>query len=119
MLFAKQACDEEPRNIEYQALHAWLSVQHGELTPGPKSAWILATLNRAVSQKREDLDIRMYRARVLQRLGRTDEALRDFSFIANADETNLEAVREVRLHRMRSAPHKISISGVFSKLFTR
>jgi hypothetical protein len=60
----------------------------------------------------------MYRARVLQRLGRTDDAMRDFRFVANADPTHLEALREVRLHRLRSS-QKISASGVFSKLFTR
>ncbi len=52
----------------------------------------------------------MYRARVLQRLGRNDEAIRDFSVVASMDARNLEAVREVRLHQARE-DHKAALAA--------
>jgi tetratricopeptide (TPR) repeat protein len=113
----EQACTVEPEHPQYRALHAWLRVQRGELKPGtPAAAEILKVLTWAVRERRNDLEIRMYRGRVLQRLGRPDEAIRDFAVVASIDETNLEAIREVRLHRARQE-QKASSSGTWSKLF--
>jgi curved DNA-binding protein CbpA len=118
MNLAEQACSAEPKHPHYRALHAWLRVERGELQPGPIADEILATLTWAVRQQRTDLEIRLYRARVLQRLGRKEEAIRDFSVVASMDENNLEAVREVRLHRAREE-HAAATSGVLSRFFTR
>jgi len=97
----ERACIAQPEQPEYRALHAWLRVERGELTDGPIAEEILMTLTWAVRQRRDDLDIRMYRGRVLQRLGRNDEAMREFSVVASMDATNLEALREVQLQRAR------------------
>ena len=113
----EQACMVEPDQAQYRALHAWLRVQRGELKPGtPAAAEILKVLSWAVRELRHDLEIRMYRGRVLQRLGRKDEAIRDFAVVASMDETNLEAIREVRLHRAREE-RKAASSGTWTKFF--
>ena len=74
------------------------------------------TLTWAVRERRTDLEIRLYRGRVLKLLGKMDEAIRDFSVVASTDEQNLEAVREVRLYRAREE-QKASASGFFSAFF--
>jgi curved DNA-binding protein CbpA len=114
----KQACRAAPHDLRYQALFAWLKVKRGVLRPGADADQILALLNRAVSRHAEDLEIRLYRARVLQRLGFSEDAFRDFSIVANADPLNVEAAREVRLHQMRSV-EGWGLSRVFSKLRSR
>lgn len=96
MLLVKQLCELHPDQVQYLALHAWLRVVRGDLRAGHTADTILSTLNRAVSERRDDLEIRMYRARVLERLGRAAEAFRDFCFVAKADPRNLEALQKVR-----------------------
>ena len=115
-VLAEQACSAEPENPQYRALHAWLRVQRSVLQPGHAADEILTTLTWAARQRRTDLEIRMYRGRVLQRLGRHEEAIREFSVVASMDEKNLEAIREVRLHRAREE-NRAATSGMFSKLF--
>jgi tetratricopeptide (TPR) repeat protein len=117
MALAEQASMAEPEHPQYRALHAWLRVERGELQPGIVGDEILRTLTWAVRQRRTDLEIRLYRGRVLSRLGRRDEAIRDFSVVASMDEENLEAIREVRLHRARE--ENAAASGVFSQLVKR
>lgn len=111
----EQACRAEPGHPRYHALHAWVRAQQRVLEPGPLADEILMTLTWAARERRTDLEIRLYRARVLQRLGRHEEALRDFSVVANMDPTNQEAAREVRLHRARQE-QKASASGRWHKL---
>ena len=111
---SEQACRAEPGHPRYHALHAWVRAQHTPLQPGPLATEILTTLTWAMRERRTDLEIRMYRARVLQRLGHTEEALRDFSVVASMDPTNQEAAREVRLYRTRRQP-KASGSGSWKK----
>jgi curved DNA-binding protein CbpA len=117
-VLAKQACQAAPHDLRYKALFAWLRVQRGVLRPGAEADQIVALLNRAVSRHAEDLEIRLYRARVLSRLGHTEDAYRDFCVVANADPLNLEAAREVRIHEMRSS-RSGRLSRVFSKLRSR
>lgn len=96
VLLIRQACAAEPEQYQYLALHAWLRVLRGELKPGPTGESILDVLNRAARARPVDVDIRMYRAHALQRLGRGEEAYRDFCFVAKVDRLNVEAVRAVR-----------------------
>jgi hypothetical protein len=60
----------------------------------------------------------LYRAQVLEQLGRHEDAFKDFRFVARQESSHLAALREVRLHLMRSRNRQKS-SGVFSKLFLR
>jgi curved DNA-binding protein CbpA len=73
LVLVKQACRAAPNNLRYEALSAWLGVRRGVLRPGPEAQQILALLDRAASRHAEDLEIRLYRAYVLQRLGSVPE----------------------------------------------
>jgi cytochrome c-type biogenesis protein CcmH/NrfG len=110
----EQACAVSPRNLQYQALLAWLRVERGDVRMGDDAQPIAELLTRAVHEYPDDLEVRLYRARALQRLGRSADALLDFAFVSNADPCNVEAARELRLHRMRSTPAAVR-SGFFSR----
>jgi hypothetical protein len=78
----------------------------------------LAALDRAVHQQRDNSVLRFYRAQVLERLGRDEDAYKDFCFTLRSEPQHLDAAREVRLYRLRrrNAGKKL---GVLSKLFLR
>jgi len=116
--FARQACEHDRGSAEYLALHAWVRMQGGELSSPAHASQIMAALDRAVLKERASVSIRFYRAQVLKRLGRHDDAYKDFVFVARRQPGNLDAIREVRLHQMRLR-NKQKASGVFSKLFLR
>jgi tetratricopeptide (TPR) repeat protein len=116
--FARQASEADAMNAEYLALHAWLRMHGGELSQPAAAAQILAALDRAVSKERSNTRIRFYRAQVLKQLGRHEDAFKDFRFVARQEPSHLDALREVRLHLMRSRKRQKS-SGVFSRLFLR
>lgn len=114
----EQACALAPRNLRYLALLTWLRVERGDVLPGADVQPIAELLTRAVHEYPDDLEIRLYRARSLQRLGRSADALLDFAFVASADARNAEAARELRLHRQRSTPPPapaIVRSGFFAR----
>ncbi len=114
---ARKACAEDATSAEYLALHAWLRMMGGELAVPAQAAQIIAALDRAVMKARDSVSIRFYRAQVLKRLGRDDDAYKDFRFVARRTPDNLDAVREVRLHLMRTRDKPKP--GVLSKLFLR
>jgi tetratricopeptide (TPR) repeat protein len=113
---ARKARDADPSDPEILALHAWLRMHTGDLSIPALSAQVMSALDRAVMKAPESVSVRTYRAQVLKRLGRDEEAFRDFRFIARRAPDQLDAVREVRLHLMR-VRNKEKQSGVFSKLF--
>jgi cytochrome c-type biogenesis protein CcmH/NrfG len=116
----EQACALAPHNFQFQALLAWLKVERGDVRPGDDAGPIMELLTRAVHEYPDDLECRLYRARALQRLGRSADAVLDFAFVASADPCNVEAERELRLHRMRSTPAPAPLpSAVRSGFFSR
>lgn len=114
----RKACGLDANNAEYLALHAWLRMQNGELGVPALATQIVAALDRAVMKAPTSVTVRFQRAQVLKRLGRDDEAYKDFRFVARRNPELIDAVREVRLHLMRTR-NKEKQSGVFSKLFLR
>lgn len=114
----RHACQADPGNPEHLALHAWLRVQNGELALPGQAAQIVAALDRAVMKAPTSVAVRLQRAEVLKRLGRDEDAYKDFRFVARRDPQHLDAVREVRLYLMRTRD-KQKQSGVFSRLFLR
>jgi hypothetical protein len=115
---ARTACNADPGNAEHLALHAWLRMQVGELAVPALATQIVAALEHAVMKAPMSVPVRLYRAQVLKRLGRDDEAYKDFRFVARRAPDELDAVREVRLYLIRTR-NKRKESGVFSKLFLR
>ncbi|HTV19150.1 MAG TPA: hypothetical protein VMG12_10775 [Polyangiaceae bacterium] len=114
----RKACSADPGNAEYLALHAWLRMQNGELGVPAMAVQIVAALDRAVMKAPTSVAVRFQRAQVLKRLGRDDDAYKDFRFVARRNPEHIDAVREVRLYLMRTR-NKQKQSGVFSKLFLR
>lgn len=114
---ARKACEEDTGNAEYLALHAWLRAQLGELQDPDQAALIVAALDRAVLKERESVSIRFYRGQVLNRLGREEEALRDFRFVLRREPGHVDAARELRLHDMRKRAEKRP--SLLAKLFLR
>jgi tetratricopeptide (TPR) repeat protein len=113
---ARKACEEDTGNAEYLALHAWLRAQLGELQNPDHAALIVAALDRAALKERESVSIRFYRGQVLNRLGREEEALRDFRFVLRREPGHVDAARELRLHDMRKREKRPSL---LAKLFLR
>jgi hypothetical protein len=114
----RRACGLDASNGEYLALHAWLRMQNGELGVPALAVQIVASLDRAVMKAPASVAVRFQRAQVLKRLGRDEDAYKDFRFVARRNPEHIDAVREVRLHLMRTR-NKQKQSGVFSKLFLR
>jgi Flp pilus assembly protein TadD len=112
------ACKADPNNAEHLALHAWLRMQNGDLGVPALAVQIVAALERAVMKAPMSVPVRFHRAQVLKRLGRDEEAYKDFRFVARRAPDQLDAVREVRLHLIRTR-NKQKQSGVFSKIFLR
>jgi tetratricopeptide (TPR) repeat protein len=115
---ARNACKLDPNNAEHLGFHAWLRVQNGDLAVPALAVQVLSALDRAVMKAPASVSVRFYRAQVLKRLGRDEDAYKDFRFVARRAPDHLDAVREVRLHLMRTR-NKQKQSGVFSKLFLR
>ncbi|MEO8182198.1 MAG: DUF4388 domain-containing protein [Deltaproteobacteria bacterium] len=115
---ARKASEADTGNAEYLALHAWLRAQLGELQNPQLAAQIVAALDRAALKQRESVSIRFYRGQVLNRLGREEEALRDFRFVLQREPGHVDAARELRLLQMRqrSAEKRPSL---LAKLFLR
>jgi tetratricopeptide (TPR) repeat protein len=116
---AREATEEDTGSAEYLALHAWLRAQLGELTRPEQASQIVAALDRAALKQRDSVSIRFYRAQVLNRLGREEEALRDFKFVLRRDPGHLEAARELRLHQMRARGEDKKKPSLLAKLFLR
>jgi curved DNA-binding protein CbpA len=130
---ARRAHEADPEQADYLALLAWINASKTEsLAQLPES---LGQLNMAVAMSPENDKIRFYRAQILSRLGRKQEALVDYKFVVTKNPRNIDAQRELRLSEMRksqiSAPAPIpaaaqpqsgapqSKGGVFSKFFKR
>jgi len=115
---ARKACEADTGNAEYLALHAWLRAQLGELQNPEQASQIMAALDRAALKERESVSIRFYRGQVLNRLGREEEALRDFRFVLRHEPSHVDAARELRLHQMRKRSSEKRPS-LLAKLFLR
>lgn len=118
-----QACQDDPEQPEYAALHAWLQARraHGEgleLTP------LIAVLDDCVRRQTNNPRIHYYRASVLKLAGREADAVREFRQVAELDPHNVEAQREIRLYEMRSAQARAAEPdtegrGLLSRFFKR
>jgi curved DNA-binding protein CbpA len=132
----KQAHDADPQQPDYLALLAWLRSMkpEGQTASGAQGA--IKLLDRAVGLSARCERAYFYRGQIHKRLGNTQLAIRDFRKAADLNPRNIDAVREVRLHEMRSqkggsVPPPASIapprkgkpeakpSGLFGKLFKK
>jgi tetratricopeptide (TPR) repeat protein len=116
---AEQLRQQDGSRVESQALLAWIQAQREDPRNTRVGHTILSNLNHAIRQEPNNPRLRYYRGQVLKRLGRTEDALKDFRFSARQDPSNLDAIRELRVHNMRSEPPPAKTSGVFAKFFGR
>lgn len=127
-VLAKKALDDDPSQADYLALYAWILSQKPERANAPVDD-LLEMLNEAVRREPANERARFYRAQLLKRAGRADEALKDFRFIVEHNPKHLDAVREIRLYDMRKSQvpgpdsgrgsQKPPGGGLFGKLFKR
>lgn len=119
---AKKAYDGDSSQAEYGAFYAWLVVQNPANKEKDFDA-LLQLLNRALIEDKKNVQIHFYRAHVLKRAGRVNEAMKGFRFVVDQDPKNLEAARELRLFKMRAEDSKSKSDpkgkGVLDKLFKR
>jgi hypothetical protein len=99
--FAASAAEGDPESSEYLSLLGWIRAQ---LTNDSASLLEpLKLLGTALQRDPKNDRALYYRGAVLKRLGQTAEAIRDFRAAAELNPKNVDAVREVRLHTMRTA----------------
>ncbi|HEY8429494.1 MAG TPA: DnaJ domain-containing protein [Sandaracinaceae bacterium] len=102
--------DEEP---DYHAARAWLVFQQHPNDPSMRAA-ALASIERALSLSANHDKAHYYKGMILQREGRTSEALESFRRAAQINPKNIEAVRMVRLAEMRGSDPPASRSDAGS-----
>jgi curved DNA-binding protein CbpA len=113
---AHEAFQIDPTQLEYGAFYAWVAVQNPQRKEKGFDE-LMVLLNRAIDDNPDSAQLRFYRAGVLKRAGRINEAIKDFTFVCENDPHNLEAKSELRVHKMRSMTPaqqpKTSPSGTF------
>jgi tetratricopeptide (TPR) repeat protein len=120
---AEFAASNDPDQAEYDALHAWIQARRVQAASGDLGPYV-KRLDEAVKRQTNNVRIHYYRACVLKLAGKNGEALREFRHVAEADPSNVEAARELRLHEMRrqSQPPKepdTASRGLLDRFFKR
>lgn len=98
---AKTAAENDPEQVEHGALYAWIRGQLLEVADRGGFNDLIGVLDRAVEKEPDNVRIRLYRAQLLKRAGRADQAMRDYRRIVELQPHHTEAQRELRLHKMR------------------
>jgi tetratricopeptide (TPR) repeat protein len=107
---AKVALECEPLLPECRALYAWIQVcKLGEAADLRK---MLAILTDALEKNPVQEAIRFRRAQLLNRLGHTEEAQREYQLIVELNPSHVDAKREIRLWELRSRSRR-SGSGLY------
>ncbi|HEX2881130.1 MAG TPA: DnaJ domain-containing protein [Polyangiaceae bacterium] len=113
---AREAFDIDPTQLEYGAFYAWVAAQNPQRKEKGFEE-LLVLLNRAIDDNKDSAQLRFYRATVLKRAGRINEAIKDFSFVCENDPHNFEARSELRVFKMRSLTPReqpaAKLSGTF------
>lgn len=127
----RRALSLAPDNVDYAALLVWLRAKPD--TSRDRLRELVADLDRLIERSKDSERAYFYRAQLRKRLDLTSEAMADFARAAELNPNNVDAVREVRIHKMRqerSAPAGSAkkeeaagtdegIGGFFRKLFKR
>jgi len=120
---AKQAMDDDPEQAEYAALWVQIECQDPLRAKNNNYGDLIKLMDGAVKKERDNEKVRFARGVVLKKAGRSDEAMKDFRWVARHDPHNLDAIREVRLNAMRSGTDPggkgKDKGGMFGKLFKK
>lgn len=114
---AEAAYKNDEEQAEYAALFAYVVVQSGVPLEPKRLNELVELVENAVSRDAENVRIRLYRAFVLKRAGRIEDAQRDFRFVARNERHNVDAMREIRLYNLRRDKEKQGtfLGGLFSR----
>jgi curved DNA-binding protein CbpA len=111
---------------DFYAFKAWLLFEKHGTTPGAPIDLMLKLADRALALRDNHERAHFTKATVLDRMGKTTQALEHFKRAAQINPKNLDAARRVRLADMRArasqAPPESTESestGLLSKLFTK
>lgn len=135
---AKRAHELDPEQADYLALMAWLEAQRSENLGREKTLEKVGVLERALKQNPNCERAYFYRAMLYKRIEEPKKAYQDFKKAMELNPRNLDAAREVRLHKMRggasvppgaaptpgsrtskSPPAPEGLGGLFGKLFKK
>jgi DnaJ-domain-containing protein 1 len=126
----KRCVELDDHQTDYVATLAWLEAQRPEWQGAAKTMEKVAILDRCIERSPNSERALFYRAMLLKRADQPSRALKDFKRVSEINPKNLDAMREVRLHNMRSgaekkpgppqgAPPDRKNSGLLGKLFKK
>ena len=113
------ALELNPEEADYHAGKGWvLFEEHGAGSSAPTTD-MLRYLDRAIRLSPRHLRAHFTKATLLKRLGRASEALTHFEIVTKINPRHVEAMRELRLARMRADKkgEGKDEGGLLSKLF--
>lgn len=130
----KRCVELDDHQTDYVVTLAWLEAQQPEWQGAAKTMEKVAILDKCIEKAPNSERAIFYRAMLLKRADQAARALKDFKRVAEMNPKNLDAVREVRLHNMRSGgnnkpatlpsagnekPGDKKGAGLFGKLFKK
>jgi tetratricopeptide (TPR) repeat protein len=121
----RRAVHLAPANVEIQVLLVWLQARP-EATP-QRLRELVGELDRLLARDKDSERAYLYRGQLRKRLDLLKEAHADFTRAAELNPSNVDAVREVRIYKMRqdraaappAPPASEGVGGFFKKLFKR
>ena len=116
---ARQAAEGDPDQAEYEGLYCWLLARDINSSDSSDYLPIIDRLVKAVKRQPNNVGVRLYRARVLKIAGMVNESMRDFKAVVEAQPHQVEAQRELRLHRMRIGSGESEAVGLLGRLFKK
>jgi tetratricopeptide (TPR) repeat protein len=97
----RKALEADPTQSDYSAMLAWLLALKPENQSPEKTKESVQILDHAISMNGRSEKAHFWRGMLNKRLGKADTAFRDFKTAVELNPRNIDAAREVRLHRMR------------------
>ena len=136
---AKKAHALDPEQADYLAMVTWLDAQRPEWIGREKTLEKIAVLDRCIKMNVNSERAYFWRGMLYKRIDDTSKAQKDFKKASELNPRNLDAMREVRLHNIRSAsrgqskpppgggtrssakppPQAETLGGLFGKLFKK
>ena len=137
---AKKAHALDPDQADYLAMVTWLDAQRPEWIGREKTLEKIAVLDRCIKMNANSERAYFWRGMLYKRIDETSKALKDFKKAGELNPRNLDAMREVRLHNIRSEhsrgqskpppgagsrtsakppPQPETLGGLFGKLFKK
>lgn len=97
----RKAVEADATQPDYLALLAWLVALKPENQAPEKTRDSIQMLDRAIALSAKCEKAHFWRGMLNKRIGKADAAYRDFKRVVDMNPRNIDAAREVRLHRMR------------------